>query len=79
MAISCLLLFQIFTESLLCSGRSVNIKLAKDFLESKQEHHDVPITNKVQFPQAVQLVLSAAREYFDSSGNLTDPCMDLAK
>ena len=34
---------------------------------------------KVTYSRAVELTLSAAREYFDSSANLSDPCMDLAR
>lgn len=34
---------------------------------------------KVPYIRAVEVVLSAAKEYFDSSANLNDPCMDLAR
>ncbi|XP_076465960.1 NBAS subunit of NRZ tethering complex-like isoform X2 [Babylonia areolata] len=34
---------------------------------------------KLEYEVAVTLVLSAAREYFDSSANLTHTCMDLAR
>lgn len=53
--------------------------------ESKEPHYppedstSTQIFHKVAYGEAVKLVLSAAREYFDSSANLTDPCMDLAR
>lgn len=37
------------------------------------QHHKVP------YDRAVELVISAAREYFNSSANLMDPCMELAR
>lgn len=35
--------------------------------------------DKVPYSKAVKLSLSAAQEYFDSSSNLSDSCMDLAR
>lgn len=34
---------------------------------------------KLTYQTSIELVIRAAREYFDSSANLTDPCMDLAR
>ena len=34
---------------------------------------------RVPYDEAVQLVLMASEEYFDSSANLTDSSMDLAR
>ncbi|XP_076354433.1 NBAS subunit of NRZ tethering complex-like isoform X3 [Tachypleus tridentatus] len=84
--------YEIFTESLLCSGSKENISLAGQMLESS---HNVvrkksplimssqtsgPLySNKVPYHKAVKLVLVAAQEYFNSSATLSDPCMALAK
>ncbi|ESP01249.1 hypothetical protein LOTGIDRAFT_212786 [Lottia gigantea] len=68
---------EIFVESLLCSSRLDNIKLAGELIE--QYNDDNRTTNRVQYKQAIQLTLSAAREYFNSSTNLMDSCMELAR
>ena len=34
---------------------------------------------RVSYDRSVELVLAAAREYFNSSTALKDPCMDLAR
>lgn len=39
----------------------------------------VASTDKIPYSRAVELVLCSAKEYFDSSANLNDPCMDLAR
>ncbi len=134
-------LFQIFVESLLCSSRLQNIRLAGEMMERSAEESSEPqyveetdgepsIDSKVQcllrkcsflerkieigvcfecfffsqkdcfaflnvspkfaqvstlfvtqlaYSEAVPLVLSAAREYFDSSANLSDSSMALAR
>ncbi|XP_069137324.1 NBAS subunit of NRZ tethering complex-like [Argopecten irradians] len=76
---------EIFTESVLCSSRRENITMAGDLMERESseceqlarpgihQHHKVP------YERAVELVISAAREYFNSSANLMDPCMDLSR
>ncbi|KAJ8304032.1 hypothetical protein KUTeg_017615 [Tegillarca granosa] len=76
---------EIFTESLLCSERKENIILAGDLIERKgtesepSAHTPSFHKNKVHYDRSVHLVLSAAQEYFNSSANLMDPCMDLAR
>lgn len=35
--------------------------------------------NKVSFKRAVELVVSASREYFDASATMDDPDLDLAR
>ncbi|KAK2171518.1 hypothetical protein NP493_1055g01018 [Ridgeia piscesae] len=83
--------YEIFVESLLCSGRLDNIQLAGEMVQ-KSCHQDsdhlhqssadspegAPVW-KVPYERAVELVLMAAQEYFDSSANLTDSSMDLAR
>lgn len=53
-----------------------------------QVSEDVPVslsfrgkgyTLKVAYDSSVELVLAAAREYFNSSTTLKDPCMGLAR
>ena len=88
---SSLFLSKIFVESLLCSGRLANIQLAGKMVQtSSHQRHDhlhqastdspegAPVW-KVPYDGAVELVLMAAQEYFDSSANLTDSSMDLAR
>ncbi|XP_074650577.1 NBAS subunit of NRZ tethering complex-like [Tubulanus polymorphus] len=76
---------EIFTESLLCSGWRECITLAGETLERTRDSTDtgilpsVMVQHKVSYTKAVQLVISAAREYFNSSTNLVDPCMELAR
>ncbi|XP_029451786.1 neuroblastoma-amplified sequence [Rhinatrema bivittatum] len=79
--------YEIFTESLLCSGRLENIHLAGQMMHCSslpidprgstalkgKEHY------KVSFGKSIELVLAAGREYFNSSTSLTDSCMDLAR
>lgn len=82
--------FQIFVESLLCSSDMKNILLAGKMMErsaaeGREPDYSMPdsdhnlTTEKVKYERAIQLVLQAAREYFDSSTNLTDISMDLAR
>ncbi|GFN79688.1 neuroblastoma-amplified sequence-like [Plakobranchus ocellatus] len=78
---------EIFVESLMCSGRQDTIRLAGQMLErssvepkpSRSSQRGAAGVDKVPYARAVELALSAAREYFDSSANLSDPCMDLAR
>uniref|UniRef100_A0A669DGJ2 NBAS subunit of NRZ tethering complex n=1 Tax=Oreochromis niloticus TaxID=8128 RepID=A0A669DGJ2_ORENI len=76
---------QVFVESLLCSSRVENIRLAGQLMHCSK---DVPVSLsfrgkgyalKVAYDNSVELVLAAAREYFNSSKLLTDPCMGLAR
>uniref|UniRef100_A0AAX7UV55 Neuroblastoma-amplified sequence N-terminal domain-containing protein n=1 Tax=Astatotilapia calliptera TaxID=8154 RepID=A0AAX7UV55_ASTCA len=64
---------QVFVESLLCSSRVENIRLAGQLIFT------LGYALKVAYDNSVELVLAAAREYFNSSKLLTDPCMELAR
>ena len=85
-------MLQIFVESLLCSGSQDNIRLAGDMMERQRQQslgagsgRGLGVgtghgrMQRLEYDAAVSLVLSAAREYFDSSANLTHTCMDLAR
>ncbi|XP_043920727.1 neuroblastoma-amplified sequence [Protopterus annectens] len=79
--------YEIFTESLLCSSRLENIRLAGQLMHccSGLSSLHASVTSrgkrpsKVNYEKSVELVLAAAREYFNSSTNLTDSCMELAR
>ncbi|XP_051880260.1 NBAS subunit of NRZ tethering complex isoform X2 [Pristis pectinata] len=79
--------YEIFTESLLCSSRLENIRLAGQMMHCSRVSVDPPISaayrskvhSKVNYEKSLKLVLAAAKEYFDSSATLTDSCMDLAR
>ncbi|XP_027896196.1 NBAS subunit of NRZ tethering complex [Xiphophorus couchianus] len=80
--------YQIFVESLLCSSRVENIRLAGQLMHCSTVKQDVPVSLsfrgkgcalKVAYNSSLELVLAAAREYFNSSTALTDPCMGLAR
>uniref|UniRef100_A0A3B3DQK4 NBAS subunit of NRZ tethering complex n=1 Tax=Oryzias melastigma TaxID=30732 RepID=A0A3B3DQK4_ORYME len=79
---------QVFVESLLCSSRVENIRLAGQHMHCSKVSQDVPVSLtfrgkasalRVAYDSSVELVLAAAREYFNSSTSLTDPCMNLAR
>ncbi|KAM9703151.1 NBAS subunit of NRZ tethering complex [Menidia menidia] len=79
---------QVFVESLLCSSRVENVRLAGQLMHCSKVSQDVPVSLsfrgkgyawKVSYNKSVDLVLAAAREYFNSSTALTDPCMSLAR
>ncbi|XP_060709523.1 NBAS subunit of NRZ tethering complex isoform X1 [Hemiscyllium ocellatum] len=78
---------EIFTESLLCSNRLENIRLAGQMMHCNSVSVDPSINatsrskiqSKVNYEKSIELVLTAAREYFNSSATLTDNCMDLAR
>ena len=59
--------------------------MERNAIEGREPDYNIPdsdnglVTERVQYEIAVQLVLQAAREYFDSSTNLTDSSMDLAR
>uniref|UniRef100_A0A3B5BP03 NBAS subunit of NRZ tethering complex n=1 Tax=Stegastes partitus TaxID=144197 RepID=A0A3B5BP03_9TELE len=70
------------------TGRNHLVMLFFESLVSLQVSQDVPVSLsfrgkgyalKVSYDSSVDLVLAAAREYFNSSTALTDPCMDLAR
>ncbi|XP_040920272.1 neuroblastoma-amplified sequence isoform X2 [Toxotes jaculatrix] len=79
---------QVFVESLLCSSRVENVRLAGQLMHCSKVSQDIPVSLsfrgkgyalKVAYANSVELVLAAAREYFNSSTTLTDPCMGLAR
>uniref|UniRef100_A0A673CVH2 NBAS subunit of NRZ tethering complex n=1 Tax=Sphaeramia orbicularis TaxID=375764 RepID=A0A673CVH2_9TELE len=79
---------QVFVESLLCSSLVENVRLAGQLMHCSKVSQDVPVSLsfrgksyalKVAYNSSVELVLAAAREYFNSSTTLTDPCMSLAR
>ena len=82
---------QVFTESLLCSGQEANIQLASQLLtsslqtpsrsESQTSKATPPSGFSYQLPydKSVELVVYAAREYFNSVANYRDRDMSLAK
>uniref|UniRef100_A0A3P8SG81 NBAS subunit of NRZ tethering complex n=1 Tax=Amphiprion percula TaxID=161767 RepID=A0A3P8SG81_AMPPE len=79
---------QVFVQSLLCSSRLENVRLAGQLMHCSKVSQDVPVSLsfrgkgyalKVSYDSSVELVLDAAREYFNSSTALTDSCMDLAR
>ncbi|XP_068083289.1 NBAS subunit of NRZ tethering complex [Anabrus simplex] len=74
--ISLQLCYEIYAETLLSSGNVHNIRAASDILEVRRSSKSY---KKVPFERSVALVLQVAREYFDSSGSLVDPSMELAK
>uniref|UniRef100_A0A8C5NA09 Neuroblastoma-amplified sequence n=1 Tax=Gouania willdenowi TaxID=441366 RepID=A0A8C5NA09_GOUWI len=71
----------------LCRHTGRNIRLAGQLMHCSVSQ-DIPVSMsfrgkgfalKVAYDNSVDLVLAAAREYFNSSTALTDSCMDLAK
>ncbi|XP_041364061.1 neuroblastoma-amplified sequence-like isoform X2 [Gigantopelta aegis] len=74
---------EIFVQSLLCSSRVENIRLAGEMMERSASEanpvHGPATPTRVEYERAVQLVLSSAQEYFNSSADLMDSCMDLAR
>ncbi|XP_069584214.1 NBAS subunit of NRZ tethering complex [Ranitomeya imitator] len=79
--------YEIFAESLLCSGRHDNIQLAGHMMHCNSTSVDLPVSisskgkpqYRVKYEKSSELVLAASREYFNSSATLTDDCMDLAR
>ncbi|XP_057624118.1 NBAS subunit of NRZ tethering complex isoform X2 [Chionomys nivalis] len=79
--------YEIFTESLLCSSRLENIHLAGQMMHCSASSVNLPAGAahkgraqfRVEYGRSIDLVLAASREYFNSSTNLTDSCMDLAR
>ncbi|XP_047243058.1 NBAS subunit of NRZ tethering complex isoform X3 [Girardinichthys multiradiatus] len=79
---------QVFVDSLLCSSRVENVRLAGQLMHCSKVSQDVPVSLsfrgkgyavKLAYESSVELVLAAAREYFNSSTSIRDPCMDLAR
>ncbi|XP_074051180.1 NBAS subunit of NRZ tethering complex isoform X1 [Macrotis lagotis] len=79
--------YEIFTESLLCSSRPDTLHLAGQMMQCSARASGLPGSGppkgkapfRVNYEKSVALVLAASREYFNSSTNLADPCMDLAR
>ncbi|KAG1649688.1 Neuroblastoma-amplified sequence [Nymphon striatum] len=80
--------FQIFTESLLCSGNKANINLAGNLINTSQSKTKPPIMSKlnnplyykrVDYQDGINLIISAAQEYFNSASDLLDSCMELSR
>ncbi|KAM9201405.1 NBAS subunit of NRZ tethering complex [Dugong dugon] len=79
--------YEVFTESLLCSSRLENIHLAGQMMHRTACSINPPASvahkgkaqYRVSYEKSIDLVLAASREYFNSSTNLTDSCMDLAR
>uniref|UniRef100_A0A674N713 NBAS subunit of NRZ tethering complex n=1 Tax=Takifugu rubripes TaxID=31033 RepID=A0A674N713_TAKRU len=72
---------QVFVESLLCSSRAENIRLAGQLMHCSKVW-SLNLWSEILhswFQVSEELVLAAAREYFNSSTTLTDPCMGLAR
>ena len=76
---------QIYTETLLHSGRRECILLAGRMICKTVMEDDYPLpTNPVSGPRikcfkGTEFVLEAAKEYFNSSADLSDKVMDLAR
>ncbi|CAH6786831.1 Nbas [Phodopus roborovskii] len=79
--------YEIFTESLLCSSHLENMHLAGQMMHCSACSASLPagatqkgrVQYRVGYGRSIDLVLAASREYFNSSTNLTDSCMDLAR
>ena len=78
-------LFQIFVESLLCSSNMNNIQLAGKLVERTVEESRKPtprnynMQTRVPYDRAIELILAASQEYFNSAADLADQCMVLAR
>ncbi len=80
---------KVFAESLLCSGQEANICLASQLLTlSGGSHRRPPPTQRLpvssfnyrlSYEVSCELVLNAAKEYFNSAASLMDEDMDLAR
>ncbi|XP_072167418.1 NBAS subunit of NRZ tethering complex-like [Diadema setosum] len=76
---------EIFTESLLGSSSISNIRLAGERLtRSRSESSSSSSSSsraaaRISYESSIKLVLSAAREYFNSSADLMDSTMELAR
>ncbi|XP_026284757.1 NBAS subunit of NRZ tethering complex isoform X1 [Frankliniella occidentalis] len=75
--VTCSTCYEIFCSTLLSSGSMSSIKLAGSYLNSASPTRSE--VSQIAKEKCVDLVLSAAREYMDSAGTLTDPSMELAR
>lgn len=74
--------FEVFCSTLLASGNMASIKLAGNYFNcstSTKNELYLGSESQISTDKCIELVLSAAREYMDSAGSLTDPAMDLAR
>ncbi|KZC12834.1 PREDICTED: neuroblastoma-amplified sequence-like [Dufourea novaeangliae] len=68
--------FEICVSSRLVSGVKSNIQTCAALIETKKNEQSLL---KVSYEKAVNLILEASKEYFNSSKSLTDSNMELAK
>lgn len=74
-----------YATSLLHSGIKDNILLAGKMLcKAKYEENQPPLHDQLSGPRtkyntSIELVLEASREYFNSSNDLSDSAMELAR
>lgn len=76
-----------FVEGLLQSGSKENISLAVEVLTTsklggvvaKKEHHLTSAMCALKYDVSVNVVLEAAKEYFNAAASLTDSSMELAR
>ncbi|XP_048583516.1 NBAS subunit of NRZ tethering complex isoform X2 [Nematostella vectensis] len=77
--------YEIYAETLLYSGHTDNVILAGHMLCKSPLEDDHPAPQdplkgpRVPYAKAVELVLGASKEYFNSSNDLSDSAMDLAR
>ncbi|XP_015111242.1 neuroblastoma-amplified sequence [Diachasma alloeum] len=68
--------FEIVASTKLSSGVKANIQDCVSLIETRRKEGSFL---KISYPRAIELVVEAARRYFDSSKSLHDPTMELAK
>ena len=68
--------FEICVSARLESGIKRNIQNCANLIETRKNEQSLL---KVSYERAVDLILQASTEYFNSSKSLTDPNMELAK
>ncbi|KAK0162101.1 hypothetical protein PV327_008465 [Microctonus hyperodae] len=68
--------FEICVQTRLSSGIKINIQNCKLLIETKRNEHSLL---KVSYDKAVELILQANRDYFNTSRSLNDSNMELSK
>ncbi|KAF7386326.1 hypothetical protein HZH68_013458 [Vespula germanica] len=68
--------FEICVSARLMSGDKSNIQTCVTLIETRKKEESLL---KVSYNKAVNLIIEASKEYFNSSKSLTDPNMELAK